>query len=139
MTDRQLEQNSQSGFSLLEVLLAMFIAAVALSGLVLLHARSIAQINDNASLMRVQRILNNAAANAPTMANVQNLMEIQATAQGLRSVIVTDQSAIVGGLSGRILSLAWANNDPTAAVWRCPNIRQVTEAGRSCLQLWVLP
>ena len=129
----------QAGFSLLEVLVAMFIAAVAVAGVMALHARNLSQVSDNVQLMRAQMVLNNAAARINVDANLNQTMTNEAESQKMTGVAVTSANRIVTGQSGRLLTIQWANHDTDTQVWRCPLLGAPAVAEHSCLELWVLP
>lgn len=59
-------KNKQLGFSLVEVLVAMLIAAVAVGGTMLIHAQNLKQVTDNTELNRAELILTNAVARMQT-------------------------------------------------------------------------
>ncbi|GHA66901.1 hypothetical protein GCM10009007_04280 [Formosimonas limnophila] len=134
----------QAGFSLFEVLLSMFIAAVAVAGVMALHARNLSQVTDNVHLMRAQMVLNNAAARINVDTNLNQAMTNAALtneALDLRMTVVAVGSAdfVVAGQVGRLLKIQWVNHDANASVWRCPLSGVSAVAGSSCLELWVLP
>jgi len=129
----------QAGFSLLEVLVAMFIAAVAVVGVMALHVRHLSQVGDNVQLMRAQMILTNAAARSNFDANLNQTMADEAESQKMTGVAVTSANLIVTGQLGRLLTIQWANHDADTQVWRCPLSGVPAVVGRSCLELWVLP
>ena len=51
--------NHQKGFSLIEVLVAMLIAAVAIGATMIVHANNLRQVADNADLTRAELVLTN--------------------------------------------------------------------------------
>jgi prepilin-type N-terminal cleavage/methylation domain-containing protein len=129
----------QAGFSLFEVLLSMFIAAVAVAGVMALHARNLSQVTDNVHLMRAQMVLNNAAARINVDANLNQSMADDAVNQQMTGVTVSSANLIITGQFGRLLMIQWSNHDSSTSVWRCPLLGVPAVADRSCLELWVLP
>lgn len=129
----------QAGFSLFEVLLSMFIAAVAVAGVMALHARNLSQVTDNVHLMRAQMVLNNAAARINVDTNLNQAMTNAALDLRMTVVAVGSADFVVAGQVGRLLKIQWVNHDANASVWRCPLSGVSALAGSSCLELWVLP
>ena len=118
---------AQKGFSLFEVLLAMFIAAVAVGGVMSMHARNLRQVADNVVLTRAQDVLNNASARVSVGVN---------SVAAMNADVVLVQS----GHEGRLLSIRWASHNADATVWRCSmSGAAVAGSGQSCLEMWVLP
>ena len=131
---------AQKGFSLFEVLLAMFIAAVAVGGVMSMHARNLRQVADNVVLTRAQDVLNNASARVSVGVNSVAAMNADAGAASLNSAVNADVVLVQSGHEGRLLSIRWASHNADATVWRCSMSGAVVAgSGQSCLLIWVLP
>lgn len=130
----------QKGFSLFEVLLAMFIAAVAVGGVMALQTRNLRQVADNVVLTRAQDVLSNASARVSVGANTIAAMDAEAAAAGLNAAINADAVWVQSGHAGRLISIRWASHNADTTVWRCSlSGAAVAGSGQSCLEMWVLP
>lgn len=132
-------RSKQGGFSLIEVLIAMLIATVAIGGLMSLHARNVSQAADNVGLQRAELVLMNAVARARVGQNTLEMMRDDAQIAHLPNASVFDVSAVdAHNQAGRMISVVWDNHDQEAQVWQCTSAL-IRKTSQSCVEQWVEP
>ena len=135
----------QKGFSLIETLVSMLIASIAIAAVMSIHAKNLGQTHDNAALNQAQILMTNLTLRAQNeIHGASNVSPSQFT-ETIRAVKA--QAADVGmpdadisikpQQAGWLAQISWPAHVPTQAVVRSACV--APPAGHHCLALLLAP